>query len=110
MEHNSERRRNRRASRPLLKLIIENNYFIGGTVNPRDNDLKITTEGYKLVFNGFKHFNTGDVISNLTVLEGDCRPKQATQTKESKSNHHSAFQCQCSHEVVTRLQQKERDT
>lgn len=53
------------------KLIIENNYFIGGAVNPRDNDLKITPEGDKLVFNGFKHFNTGGVISDLTVLEGD---------------------------------------
>lgn len=53
------------------KLIIENNYFIGGAVNPRDNDLKITSEGDKLVFNGFKHFNTGGVISDLTVLEGD---------------------------------------
>ncbi|KAF1360135.1 acyl-CoA dehydrogenase NM domain-like protein [Lizonia empirigonia] len=53
------------------KLITENNYFICGAVNPRDNDLKITTEGDKLVFNGFKHFNTGGVISDLTVLEGD---------------------------------------
>ncbi|KAJ8113670.1 hypothetical protein OPT61_g4249 [Boeremia exigua] len=53
------------------KLIIENNYFIGGAVNPRDNDLKITAEGDGLVFNGFKHFNTGGVISDLTVLEGD---------------------------------------
>ncbi|KAF1929678.1 acyl-CoA dehydrogenase NM domain-like protein [Didymella exigua CBS 183.55] len=53
------------------RLIIANNYFIGGAVNPRDNDLKINTEGEKLVFNGFKHFNTGGVISDLTVLEGD---------------------------------------
>ena len=52
------------------KLIIENNYFIGGAVNPRDNDLKITSEGDNLVFNGFKHFNTGGVVSDLTVLEG----------------------------------------
>lgn len=52
------------------KLIIENNYFIGGAVNPRDSDLKITSQGDKLVFNGFKHFNTGGVISDLTVLEG----------------------------------------
>ncbi|ORY11940.1 acyl-CoA dehydrogenase/oxidase [Clohesyomyces aquaticus] len=52
------------------KLIIENNYFIGGVVNPRDNDLKITSEGDNIVFNGFKHFNTGGVISDLTVLEG----------------------------------------
>ncbi|KAF2274500.1 acyl-CoA dehydrogenase NM domain-like protein [Westerdykella ornata] len=54
----------------LQKLIIENNYFLGGAVNPRDNDLKITDQGDKIVFNGFKHFNTGGVISDLTVLEG----------------------------------------
>lgn len=53
------------------KLIINNNFFIGGAVNPRDNDLKITTQEGKFVFNGFKHFNTGGVISDLTVLEGD---------------------------------------
>lgn len=53
------------------ELIISNNYFIGGAVNPRDNDLKITPGGDGLVFNGFKHFNTGGVISDLTVLEGD---------------------------------------
>ena len=52
------------------KLIIENNYFIGGAVNPRDSDLKITSEGDKLIFNGFKFFNTGGVVSDLTVLEG----------------------------------------
>ena len=52
------------------KLIIENNYFIGGAVNPRDSDLKISSEGDQLVFSGFKHFNTGGVISDLTVLEG----------------------------------------
>lgn len=54
----------------IQKLIIENNYFIGGAVNPRDSDLSIRSEGDKLVFNGFKHFNTGGVISDLTVLEG----------------------------------------
>lgn len=53
------------------KLIITNNYFIGGAVNPRDNDLQITAQDDRLVFNGFKHFNTGGVISDLTVLEGD---------------------------------------
>ena len=51
-------------------LIISNNYFVGGAVNPRDNDLKITAEGDKIVFNGFKNFNTGGVVSDLTVLEG----------------------------------------
>jgi hypothetical protein len=39
-------------------------------VNPRDNDLKITEEDGTLVFNGSKNFNTGGVISDLTVLEG----------------------------------------
>jgi alkylation response protein AidB-like acyl-CoA dehydrogenase len=52
------------------KLIIENNSFVGGAVNPRDSDLEITSEGDNIVFNGFKNFNTGGVISDLTVLEG----------------------------------------
>ncbi|TVY42233.1 Dibenzothiophene desulfurization enzyme C [Lachnellula occidentalis] len=52
------------------KTIIENNYFIGGAVNPRDNDLKITDHGDHLIFDGQKHFNTGGVVSDLTVLEG----------------------------------------
>ncbi|KAH8601556.1 thermophilic desulfurizing enzyme family protein, partial [Bisporella sp. PMI_857] len=52
------------------KLIIENNYFVGGAVNPRDNDLNITDQGDHLVFEGFKNFNTGGVVSDLTVLEG----------------------------------------
>lgn len=51
-------------------LIISNNYFVGGAVNPRDNDLKITPDGDHIVFNGFKFFNTGGVVSDLTVLEG----------------------------------------
>ncbi|KAK0649620.1 acyl-CoA dehydrogenase/oxidase [Cercophora newfieldiana] len=60
------------------KLIIENNYFIGGAVNPRDNDLKITVEDDKFTYNGFKNFNTGGVVSDLTVLEGaiDGRPEE----------------------------------
>ena len=52
------------------KLITENNYFIGGAVNPRDNDLKITYDDEKITYNGAKHFNTGGVVSDLTVLEG----------------------------------------
>ncbi|KAI4232474.1 MAG: hypothetical protein L6R40_007371 [Gallowayella cf. fulva] len=52
------------------KAIIENNYFVGGAVNPRDNDLKIADRGDHIVFSGFKHFNTGGVVSDLTVLEG----------------------------------------
>jgi len=39
-------------------------------VNPRDNDLAITDEGDHLVFHGSKNFNTGGVVSDLTVLEG----------------------------------------
>lgn len=56
------------------KAIIENNYFVGGAVNPRDNDLKIADRGDHIVFSGFKHFNTGGVVSDLTVLEGVCLP------------------------------------
>jgi len=54
----------------IQRVVIENNYYIGGAVNPRDSDLKITSEGDEIVFNGFKNFNTGGVISDLTVLEG----------------------------------------
>ncbi|PYI02020.1 thermophilic desulfurizing enzyme family protein [Aspergillus sclerotiicarbonarius CBS 121057] len=50
--------------------IISNNYFVGGAVNPRDSDLKITSDGEDIVFNGAKFFNTGGVVSDLTVLEG----------------------------------------
>jgi alkylation response protein AidB-like acyl-CoA dehydrogenase len=52
------------------EIIISGNHFVGGAVNPRNDDLKITTEGDDVVFEGFKHFNTGGVISDLTVLEG----------------------------------------
>jgi alkylation response protein AidB-like acyl-CoA dehydrogenase len=60
------------------KLIIENNYFVGGAVNPRDNDLKITVEDDKFTYNGAKNFNTGGVVSDLTVLEGavDSKPEE----------------------------------
>jgi alkylation response protein AidB-like acyl-CoA dehydrogenase len=50
--------------------IITNNYFVGGAVNPRNSDLKITSDGEHIVFNGSKFFNTGGAVSNLTVLEG----------------------------------------
>lgn len=50
--------------------IISNNYFVGGAVNPRDSDLKITSEDDSIIFNGAKFFNTGGVVSDLTVLEG----------------------------------------
>jgi alkylation response protein AidB-like acyl-CoA dehydrogenase len=39
-------------------------------VNPRDDDHKIVSDGDEIVFNGFKNFNTGGVVSDLTVLEG----------------------------------------
>ena len=50
--------------------IITNNYFVGGAVNPRNSDLKITSDGEYIIFNGSKFFNTGGVVSDLTVLEG----------------------------------------
>ncbi|KAJ5788058.1 Acyl-CoA dehydrogenase N-terminal [Penicillium paradoxum] len=52
------------------RLIISNNYFVGGAVNPRDSDLRITSDGEHIVFAGSKFFNTGGVVSDLTVLEG----------------------------------------
>ncbi|RAK95205.1 thermophilic desulfurizing enzyme family protein [Aspergillus ibericus CBS 121593] len=54
----------------IQEWIISNNYFVGGAVNPRDSDLKITSDGEDIVFNGAKFFNTGGVVSDLTVLEG----------------------------------------
>ncbi len=60
------------------KLIIENNHFIGGAVNPRDSDLKITYDDDKITYNGFKNFTTGAAVSDLIVLEGaiDGRPEE----------------------------------
>jgi hypothetical protein len=49
----------------IQKLIIENNYFIGGAVNPRDSDLAIKSDGDNIVFSGFKFFNTGGVVRFL---------------------------------------------
>ncbi|KAF7892461.1 uncharacterized protein EAF01_010541 [Botrytis porri] len=54
----------------LQKEIIENNYFMGGTVNPRDLDLSIKSDGDHIVFNGQKQFNTGGLVSDMTILEG----------------------------------------
>ncbi|TGO49456.1 hypothetical protein BCON_0209g00020 [Botryotinia convoluta] len=54
----------------LQKEIIENNYFMGAAVNPRDSDLSIKSDGGHIVFNGQKHFNTGGVVSDITILEG----------------------------------------
>ena len=50
--------------------ILSNNYFVGGAVNPRNSDLKITSDGEEIVFNGTKFFNAGGVVSDVTVLEG----------------------------------------
>ena len=44
--------------------------FSLGAVNPRDADLRIKSDGDNIVFNGYKNFNTGGVISDLTILEG----------------------------------------
>ncbi|RMD39605.1 hypothetical protein DV735_g5528, partial [Chaetothyriales sp. CBS 134920] len=52
------------------KLLLEKDWFLGGAVNPRNSDLKITSDGDHIVFNGDKNFNTGGVISDATVLEG----------------------------------------
>ncbi|GAA5933165.1 uncharacterized protein JCM15063_002316 [Sporobolomyces koalae] len=51
---------------------IDNRYFYGAAVNPRDSDLAVTEteDGKSLVFNGRKAFSTGSKISDLTVLEG----------------------------------------
>ncbi|CAK9781685.1 thermophilic desulfurizing enzyme family protein [Cutaneotrichosporon oleaginosum] len=54
----------------LHKLYVTNNYYIGGAVNPRDNDLKIKDLGDEIAYSGFKHFTTGAAISDLIVLEG----------------------------------------
>lgn len=52
------------------ELYTTQNFFFGGAVNPRDNDLTITEDGDELVYNGRKSFSTGSKISDLTVLEG----------------------------------------
>ncbi|KAB8290899.1 hypothetical protein EYC80_008535 [Monilinia laxa] len=41
-----------------------------GAVNPRDSDLNIKSDGDHIIFNGQKHFNTGGVVSDITILEG----------------------------------------
>lgn len=52
------------------ELYTTNDFFFGGAVNPRDNDLTITEDGDELVYNGRKSFSTGSKVSDLTVLEG----------------------------------------
>ena len=48
----------------------EGQWFFGGAVNPRDDDLVVRVEGDELVFSGRKSFSTGGRISDVTVLEG----------------------------------------
>ena len=45
-------------------------WFFGGAVNPRDDDVVIHDEGDELVFHGKKSFSTGSNVSDVTVLEG----------------------------------------
>lgn len=45
-------------------------WFFGGAVNPRDNDVIVTEDGDDLVFTGRKSFSTGSKVSDVTVLEG----------------------------------------
>lgn len=47
-----------------------NQWFFGGAVNPRDNDVTVTEDGDDLVFTGGKSFSTGSKVSDVTVLEG----------------------------------------
>lgn len=54
----------------FAKLYTENNWLIGGAVNPRDEDLTVADAGGELVFTGKKSFSTGGVISDITILEG----------------------------------------
>lgn len=48
----------------------EQEWFFGGAVNPRDDDLVIREEDGELVFSGKKSFSTGGRVSDVTVLEG----------------------------------------
>ncbi|MFH8573559.1 acyl-CoA dehydrogenase family protein [Streptomyces sp. NPDC017993] len=47
-----------------------NQWFFGGAVNPRDNDVVVRDEGEHLLFSGRKTFSTGSRVSDVTVLEG----------------------------------------
>lgn len=49
--------------------LTQNNYFVGGAVNPRDADLNVSqhpTDSSKLVFDGKKTFSTGSKVSDVT--------------------------------------------
>ncbi|WP_063729181.1 acyl-CoA dehydrogenase family protein [Streptomyces sp. RTd22] len=47
-----------------------NQWFFGGAVNPRDNDVVVRDEGDSITFTGHKSFSTGSKVSDVTVLEG----------------------------------------
>ncbi|KRF14076.1 monooxygenase [Nocardioides sp. Soil797] len=49
---------------------VQNQWFFGGAVNPRDSDLVITEVDGELAYNGRKSFSTGGRVSDVTVLEG----------------------------------------
>lgn len=53
----------------VQEVIIRNNFFVGGAVNPRDNDLKITDDGDEIVFHGSKNFNTGGGFISVLCME-----------------------------------------
>jgi alkylation response protein AidB-like acyl-CoA dehydrogenase len=50
----------------VQEAIIRNNFFVGGAVNPRDSDLKITSEGDEIIFNGFKNFVGPESLPRLS--------------------------------------------
>jgi alkylation response protein AidB-like acyl-CoA dehydrogenase len=54
----------------FAKRYTQNNWLIGGAVNPRDGDLVVKDNGGELSFSGKKSFSTGGVVSDLTILEG----------------------------------------
>lgn len=57
----------------LERQLTESKSLIGGAVNPRDADLKVTVSSEdpnKWVFNGKKTFSTGSKVSDVTILEG----------------------------------------
>lgn len=53
----------------VQEVIIRNNFFVGGAVNPRDNDLKITDDGNEIVFHGSKNFNTGGWFTSVLCID-----------------------------------------
>jgi alkylation response protein AidB-like acyl-CoA dehydrogenase len=49
---------------------VRNNYFYGGAINPRDEDVRIIDDGDTLRLNGRKSFASGSAVSDLTCLTG----------------------------------------